>query len=402
MKSEVVYICALFKGETGIKLQTACEVLLFECSMQDHVALVVPYLDWQSNTKEISIKKSDIKYYLFDEKTRLIKIKLSKPLKDKSDVPRWESCDQLAFELLPKSDSISNKTKGEFCLFREFANKYFHGVKSKQMVNNNYLSGDFYTHNMLMYRSLYKHTPLLQYTSLYDRRFKALLRAYVYFLNHWQLNEKNFKKFMRSQENLPNLMKNILGIGDYNGFINILNEVLRVHICDCNKTTHKKCSACRTAASCSMECHSRMWREHKDFCKEEASGRKLYAKQRKTLLDQLVTKFSTTSVIVSYEVFQQELMDAVFVSCCPILENSNRLDNWIQIYFENEPKSKWAVELLSLKKRQYARMYRNSSLEKVLLQLTAAWGKEITFGIEVHNAAMGKLHEVSVTIDFGK
>ena len=77
------------------------------------------------------------------------------------------------------------------------------------------------------------------------------------------MNEHGFKKFMRSQENLPNLMKNILGIEDYNGFFNILNEVLRVHICDCNKTTHKKCSACRTAASCSMECHSRMWREHK-------------------------------------------------------------------------------------------------------------------------------------------
>jgi len=401
MKSEVVYICALFKGETGIKLTTACEVLLFECTLPDHIAIVVPYFE----NLTITLKKSDIKYYLYDEKTRLIKIKLTKPLKDKSDVPRWETCDQLAFELLPKSDSVSKRNRGEFCLFREFANKYFHGVQSRQMVNDNYLNGDFYTHNMLMYRSLYKNTPLLECTSFYDRRFKAFLRAYVYFLNNWQLNEKKFKKFMRSQENLPNVMKNILGIEDYNGYFNILNEVLRVHICDCNKATHKKCSSCRIAASCSTECHTRMWVEHKDFCKEEVSGRKLYEKQRCTILDQLVTKFSTSrsTGIVPYEVFQHELMDAVFVSCCPIVENSNRLDKWMQTYFDNEPKSKWAVELLSLKKRQYARMFRNLSFKKVLSQLNAAWGKEITFLLETnrYDAGWEKLKEYAVKIDFG-
>lgn len=382
MKSEVVYIGALFKGETGIKLESICEVLLFECSLPNHIAVVVPYFE----NVTITLKKSDIKYYLYDEKINLIKIKLTKPLKDRSDVPRSETCEQVAFELLPNPDdiceesSLSNQTKSEFCLFQEFANKYFHGVKSKQMVDNDIFDGDFYTHNMLMMRTLFTQN-VLTITSFYDRRFKALLRAYVYFLNHMQLNEKKFKKFMRSQENLPNLMKNILGFEDCRGFFFILSEFLRSHICDneqCYKTSHKKCSSCRLVSSCSMECHTKSWAEHKEMCNEEESGRKLFEKQRRTILDLLVTQFSTATTPVSYEVFQQELFDAVFVVSCPLMKDSNDLDILIGPWFEDVPKSKWTEEMLSLKKKQYAKMYRNLSCGKVQMQWKAAWGGVFT------------------------
>ena len=92
MKSEVVYICALFKGETGIQLASQCEVLLFECSLPDQVAVVVPYFE----NVTITLKKSDIKYFLYDEGEALVKFKLTKPLADKTDVPRSETCEQLA------------------------------------------------------------------------------------------------------------------------------------------------------------------------------------------------------------------------------------------------------------------------------------------------------------------
>ena len=128
MKSEVVYICVLFKGETGIQLASQCEVLLFECSLPDQVAVVVPYFE----NVTITLKKSDIKYFLYDEGEALVKFKLTKPLADKTDVPRSETCEQLAFEFLTESYSLSNKRKSEFCIFREFSKKYFHGVKSNK------------------------------------------------------------------------------------------------------------------------------------------------------------------------------------------------------------------------------------------------------------------------------
>jgi len=380
MKSEVVYIGALFKGETGIKLESVCEVLLFECSLPNHIAVVVPYFE----NVTITLKKSDIQYYLYDEKINLIKIKLTKPLKDRSDVPRSETCEQVAFEFVENPDDIceessfSNQTKSEFCLFQEFAKQYFHGVKSKQMVNNDIFDGDFYTHNMLMMRTLFTQN-VLTITSFYDRRFKALLRAYVYFLNHMQLNEKKFKKFMRSQENLPNLMKNILGFEDCKGFFFILSEYHRSHICgQCCKTSHKKCSACRVASSCSMECHTKHWAEGKELCNKEESGRKLFEKQRRTILDLLVTQFSTSTTLVSYDVFQQELFDAVFVVSCPLMKDSNDLDMLIGPWFEDVPKSKWTEEMLSLKKKQYAKMFRNLSCGKVQMQWKAAWGGVFT------------------------
>ena len=68
-------------------------------------------------------------------------------------------------------------------------------------------------------------------------------------------------------------------------------------------------------------------------------------------------------------------MDAVLVSCCPLIEESTRLDKLIETYFDGVPRSKWVVEMLSLKKKQYEKMYRNLSFRKILVQLNAAWGR---------------------------
>ena len=88
----------------------------------------------------------------------------------------------------------------------------------KQMVNTDYFEGDFYIHSMLLYRKLFEAQGLLKITSYCEKRFKALFQAYVYFLNYRQLKEKKFKKFMRSQENLPIFLKNVLEFGDHDAF----------------------------------------------------------------------------------------------------------------------------------------------------------------------------------------
>jgi len=114
------------------------------------------------------------------------------------------------------------------------------------------------------------------------------------------------------------------------------------------------------------------------MCNEEESGRKLFEKQRRTILDLLVTQFSTSTTLVSYEVFQQELFDAVFVVSCPLMKDSNDLDMLIGPWFDDVQKSKWIEEMLSLKKKQYAKMYRNLSCGKVQMQWKAAWGGVFT------------------------
>jgi len=371
MKSEVVYIWGLFFGKSptnlfklSIEFQTVSEVLLFECSSPDEVAVVIPYFD-----SEIILEKGNLKSYLYDAETRLINFILKEPIK----VPDCdcEAHGTVSIKLLPEeSDSISNNYKSEFCIFRDFSNKHFHGVESEQM--------EIDTHKRLelldwLQSTLYDLS--LKHTSLYDRRFKVLLRAYVYFLNHKQLDEKKFKKFMRSQENLPYFLKNVLGFSDYDAFFFNISEVLRSHICPCNKATHKKCSACRFLPSCSMECQKNNWADHKGVCRLEKSGRNSFEKERQRLLGHLMNKFSSTSVPVSFEVFQQELMDAILTTCCIIIEESDVLDEWIQKYFDDVPKIKWAEEMLSLKKKPYEKMYRNLDLSEVMLQLDSAWGK---------------------------
>ena len=122
----------------------------------------------------------------------------------------------------------------------------------------------------------------------------------------------------------------------------------------------------------------------KGFCKEEVDDRESFEKQRQTLLGHLMSQLSpaAATVLVSFEVFQQELMDAIFVTCCPIIEGSNLLDKWIQDYFHDIPKSKWVVEMLSLKKKQYEKMYRNLDSGKATLQITSTWGKVLMINVD--------------------
>ena len=63
----------------------------------------------------------------------------------------------------------------------------------------------------------------------------------------------------------------------------------------------------------------------------------------------------------------------MFVACIPDME-AGSLDEWIELYFKDRPKSKWIVEIKSLKKKQYDQMYRKLSLGKIAFQMMEAWG----------------------------
>ena len=139
-------------------------------------------------------------------------------------------------------------------------------------------------------------------------------------------------------------------------------------------------SLCIDLLACNLNKKSRNLRFHPlsmlvGVCRLEKSGRNSFEKERQRLLGHLMNKFSSTSVPVSFEVFQQELMDAILTTCCIIIEESDVLDEWIQKYFDDVPKIKWAEEMLSLKKKPYEKMYRNLDLSEVMLQLDSAWGK---------------------------
>ena len=64
MKAEVVYIDILIFNETNLKLSTICEILLFECSSAEQVAVVIPFGESDGDT--IILKKSDIEIYSYD------------------------------------------------------------------------------------------------------------------------------------------------------------------------------------------------------------------------------------------------------------------------------------------------------------------------------------------------
>ena len=186
---------------------------------------------------------------------------------------------------------------------------------------------------------------------------------------------------MRSLENLPMFLKNVLGFENYRGLGFILGDLFWTHICSCKRATHKKCSACRLAGYCSMECHTDRWAKHKELCDNEVFNRNRIEKQRQSTLNHLVKQFSNDSVPVSFEVFQQELTDAVFVACCPIIEKTDVLDLLLNASFEDYPKSMWLPEILSLKKKQYGKMAKNLSVMKILRQMTATWGENMELGI---------------------
>ena len=78
MKAEVIYIRSMYLGEAGdgVEISEVCEVLLFECSLPDQEAVVIPY----KNSETIILKKGDIRTCFHDAKMHLISFDLSKPL----------------------------------------------------------------------------------------------------------------------------------------------------------------------------------------------------------------------------------------------------------------------------------------------------------------------------------
>ena len=119
MKAEVIHVSSIYLGEAGEgdKIFDVCEVLLFECSLPEDVACVIPY----NNSSKIVLKKGNIRTCFHDAKTNLISFDLSKPL----DISLPYSCQSLTLKLNQNGHPIHREHKREFYLFLDFAIRNF-------------------------------------------------------------------------------------------------------------------------------------------------------------------------------------------------------------------------------------------------------------------------------------
>jgi len=375
MKAEVIKISALFLGEDSYAISQFGEVLLFECSLPDQDAVVIPYGDLYGQIRRvIALKKKDINICFHDAKTNLISFKLSKPV-NIGEFPNCENYQTVTLKLdsNPEPYSLSKKLKSEFTIFLDFSKYFFHDVEFRQLKNTDVFLDSSY--------ALSPSDISPSQRSLYEVECKSFLRSYVCFLNEYQLDEREFKKFMRSQENLPKFLKDVLMIDDPGVVLILFHSFLRNHICSnekCAKVTHKKCSSCRSVSYCSMKCHTQRWPKHEESCKDEVNERKMYEVPRKTIFDPLMKRFSEVKILVSIDVFQQELMTALFETLTPIIEETSKLDALTELSFKHKAgmsKSTWLYEIKSLKKKEYSKLRKLLCAEKVISQWSAAWEK---------------------------
>lgn len=366
MKAEVIYISALYLGEAGkgVEISEVREVLLFECSLPDQVAVAIFYNKFDT----IVLKKGDIKTCFHDAKTNLISFDLYKPLE--IEILNGNSCQTLTLQLDQGGNPMMKSHHSDYYLFLDFTLRNFHGVDLKLMKNAKEFSRVIETKERFKKLLSPRDNP-------HDIKFIFYLRCYVYFLNHNLVTERRYKKFIRSQENLPAFLKDILGFEDHGQIVEAVQMFIFCNICrSCRRPTHKKCSVCRMAHYCGIECQTLSWAGHETTCKTELDTRKMHEKSEETILNQLTKQFSTNIDFVSMKVFQQELEMALFVLISPLVEETNVLDHWAIKLFKGVHKSVWLVALNSLLKKEYVTMRKKLNASKVQLQMSAAWNKD--------------------------
>merc|ERR1712058_52541 len=131
--------------------------------------------------------------------------------------------------------------------------------------------------------------------------------------------------------------------------------------------------ACRERAYCSVKCQTESWVQHKAMCKMMVIARNRYEKKQETILYHLKKQFPIDTLPVSIKSFQQELETAMFVLFCPIIEETNYMDNWMNFCFIEKHKSFWVDEMKSLLKKEYVQMRKKLDVSKVTSQISATW-----------------------------
>jgi len=359
MKAEVIYVRSMYLGEPGdgVEISEVCEVLLFECSLPDQEAIVIPY----KNSETIILKKGDIRTCFHDAKMHLISFDLSKPLE--IGLPNGHSFTTLTLKLEQDGNPM-HIHKSEFYLFLDFALKNFLSVDLKQMRNSEEFHRVITTQDNL-------DKKLFKSPNFHDIKFKFHLRCYVYFLNQKLLSERNYKKFLRKQKNLPEFLRD-LKVEDLSTIFIVVKLFLFSHICcntSCAKLTHKKCSACRVDAYCSIDCQTKCWIEHEMNCKIMVNERKLQEESQEIILGHLKKQFAKDLDPVSMNVFIGELEMAFIVLISPIIEDIQSVDDWF-------------VEILSLIKKNYIQMRKKLNLKKVINQMFFAWNEDLSISTD--------------------
>ena len=140
-------------------------------------------------------------------------------------------------------------------------------------------------------------------------------RSYAYFLKaHPTMNEGEYKQFMRELENLPKFGMDMLKWGSYRSVYRLVADFLKYHFCkniDCGGFSLKKCSKCKSAHFCDVECQRKALPYHgKNECQFGKTFEE-YKKEVPWTLKHYVDEGlhdDTDDDVVTFKVFLRELM----------------------------------------------------------------------------------------------
>ena len=174
----------------------------------------------------------------------------------------------------------------------------------------------------------------LQISSWYGDYF----RSYAYFLKaHPSMSEGEYKQFIRELENLPKFGMETLKWGSYRSVYRLVADFLKYHICeniDCGGFSLRKCSKCKSAHFCDVECQKKAFPYHKNMCQFLKKFRE-YKREVPWTLKSYVDEGlhdDTDDDVVTFEVFLRELMMKAYSSFHETLRKGDESIHTTMIY----------------------------------------------------------------------
>merc|ERR1712098_583835 len=87
---------------------------------------------------------------------------------------------------------------------------------------------------------------------------------------------------------------------------------------------------------------------------------------------------------------------AMFVLFCPIIEETNCMDNWMNFWFSEKPRSFWVDEIKSLLKKEYVAMRKKLNVAQVISKISGTWSLQGRVDLENFIEDIGQVIGVSM------
>ena len=136
-----------------------------------------------------------------------------------------------------------------------------------------------------------------------------LLLKYIVMMKSKPVNDEDFKKQIRTLINVPKFLGNVLGFVNSETIFHLLNEYLRMHVCQnegCDNLTELKCSICKISKYCSRSCQTKDFENHKPDCSRMEQLCRKGRRHGKGVQQYLEKDLGVQ--IVSFRVFYDEIM----------------------------------------------------------------------------------------------